>query len=73
MRKVVTKKEKREAQISTSRGISPMFRNSIPRELCRFRMRGITIMKEKRTRKRQTQVNSADFVDWLLAIDECLV
>jgi hypothetical protein len=26
-------------------------------------------MKEKRTKKRQTQVNNADFVDWLLAID----
>jgi hypothetical protein len=30
-------------------------------------------MKEKRTKKRQTQVNSVDFVDWLLAIDACWV
>jgi hypothetical protein len=40
MRKVTTKKKKHEAQISTSRGISPIFRNSIPRELVRFRMKG---------------------------------
>jgi hypothetical protein len=40
MRKVITKKKKHEAQILTSRGISPIFRNSIPRELVRFRMRG---------------------------------
>jgi hypothetical protein len=30
-------------------------------------------MKEKRTKKRQTQVNNVDFVDWLLAIDACWV
>jgi hypothetical protein len=30
-------------------------------------------MKEKRRKKKQTQVNNVDFVDWLLTIDECLL